>query len=65
MADDPTAEIIHLFGPAIPRDRVTEGLRLIKAFMQIHDPLARVALIDLAERIANPRAKTTGRGPGS
>jgi hypothetical protein len=61
MPDDQTAEIINLFGPGTPRDRVTEGLRLVKAFMQIQDPVLRDAIIDFAERIANPGANRRGK----
>ncbi len=55
--NDPTTETIHVFDPGTSDDRIVEGLRLVKAFMQIHDPLLRVALVDFAERIADPKPK--------
>jgi len=57
MADDRTAEIIRLFGSEVATpDLVAEGLRLVKAFMQINDPVVRDALLVFAERIAKSRA---------
>jgi hypothetical protein len=58
MVDDvavkmPTAEIIPLFSPrstelALPQ----ESLRLIRAFLSITDPAARLAVIEHVERVA-------------
>jgi hypothetical protein len=61
LADDPGAEIIQLFG-AVRRDQVAEGLRLIKAFMQIQDTSLRDALIDFTERIARATGTTKDLG---
>jgi hypothetical protein len=51
MAQD-GADIIQLLRTK-EGDLVAEGLRLIRAFMQIRDPLSRSALIASAERMAN------------
>jgi hypothetical protein len=50
MADDP-AEVIQLFKSA-RKDDAAEGLRLVKAFMQIRDPVLRDAIVAFAERMA-------------
>jgi hypothetical protein len=63
MADDPSAEIIRLFSSS-RSGQVSEGLRLVRAFMKIQDPVLRDALLAFAERIAKPRAaklQRTGR----
>lgn len=57
MTDDRTAEIIHPFDPGTPGDQAAEGLRLVKAFMRIRDPVLRDALIGFAERIAEAGAR--------
>jgi hypothetical protein len=62
MAEDHIAEIVHLFSTAGRRDEVAEGLRLVKAFMQIKDPVLRNALLDLAERVAAAGAKNSADG---
>jgi 3-methyladenine DNA glycosylase/8-oxoguanine DNA glycosylase len=48
---DKSAEIIQMFG-AGRSDVVAEGLRLVKAFMQIRDPDLRDSLVAFAERLA-------------
>lgn len=56
MPDDVSAQIIQLFGSGTPCKDVAEGLRLIKAFLQIRDPLLRDALVNFVERIAGKAA---------
>jgi hypothetical protein len=46
-----SADIIHLFQSARKAD-VTQGLRLVKAFMEMRDPGLREAFLGVAERIA-------------
>lgn len=52
MPADHIDEIAHLFGPENKRNEVAEGLRLIKAFMRIHDPARRAEIVAFAESIA-------------
>jgi hypothetical protein len=46
-----SAEIIHLFQSAREGD-IAQGLRLVKAFVEIRDPGVREAFLAFAERIA-------------
>jgi hypothetical protein len=58
--NDPAEEIIDVSRLVTANGRVAEGLRLIKAFMQIDDPMLREALVDFAERLADPKARALG-----
>jgi hypothetical protein len=58
MAEEPAAEIIQLFRSS-RSDLVAEGLRLIRAFMQISDPVLRDALVAFAEQMAKPQSTSS------
>jgi len=58
--NNPTEAIIDLSGLGTANNRVAEGLRLVKAFMQIDDPMLREALVDFAERLADPKTRQLG-----
>jgi len=60
MPKNAPTEIIDVSGLVTANDRIAEGLRLVKAFMQIDDPALREALIDFAERLADPKAGLRG-----
>jgi len=57
MPENYSAEIIYLFRSK-PNSQVAEGLRLIRAFMQIESQLERDAVIAFAEQLANSRSAT-------
>jgi len=53
MSEHRFEKLPPLHGPDVPpADPVAEGLRLVKAFMQISDPAVRERLLELAERTA-------------
>lgn len=58
--NDPVEEIIDVSGSVTANDRIAEGLRLVKAFLQIQDPVLREALVDFAEQLADPKATRLG-----
>ncbi len=58
--NDPVEEIINVSGSVTANDRIAEGLRLVKAFLQIQDPVLREALVDFAEQLADPKATRLG-----
>ncbi len=58
--NDPAEAIIDVSGPLTADPRIAEGLRLIKAFLQIRDPLLREALVDFAEQLADPEPRPLG-----
>ena len=60
MPKNAPTEIIDVSGLVTANDRIAEGLRLVKAFMQIDDPMLREALVDFAERLADPKTRQLG-----
>lgn len=59
MPENQTAEIIQLFRSK-PSDQAAEGLRLIRAFMQIDDRHLREAIVSFAEQLVSPRSASSG-----